>query len=112
MKEIKEHWYRYVFGLLIGLAGVLLVSFCTPKLLHPQIQETSCKGNCAKYLKISKDSLHELIAVFDNSVRDIKNIDEKINSINTRINDFYIFAGILITLLLVINVSVYIKTAS
>jgi uncharacterized membrane protein len=37
------------------------------------------------------------------------NMPEVVNSLHSRINDFYIFAGIVITLLLAINVGVYIK---
>ena len=36
-------------------------------------------------------------------------VNSAVNSLHTRINDFYIFAGIVITLLLAINVGVYIK---
>jgi hypothetical protein len=35
--------------------------------------------------------------------------DAAMNAIHTRINDFYIFAGIVITLLLAINVGVFIR---
>lgn len=35
--------------------------------------------------------------------------DEQIVSINKRIDDFYIFAGIIITLLLAINIAVYVN---
>lgn len=37
------------------------------------------------------------------------NINESVASLHSRINDFYIFAGIVITLLLAINVGVYIR---
>lgn len=36
-------------------------------------------------------------------------INSAVNSLHTRINDFYIFAGVVITLLLAINVGVYVK---
>jgi len=36
-------------------------------------------------------------------------MNEVVNSLHTRINDFYIFAGIVITLLLAINVGVFIR---
>lgn len=36
-------------------------------------------------------------------------IDAAISTLHTRINDFYIFAGIVITLLLAINVGVFIR---
>lgn len=36
-------------------------------------------------------------------------VKEAVSSLHSRINDFYIFAGIVITLLLAINVGVYIK---
>jgi hypothetical protein len=37
-------------------------------------------------------------------------VNEAVSSLHSRINDFYIFAGIVITLLLAINVGVYVKT--
>ncbi len=37
------------------------------------------------------------------------NMTEAVSSLHSRINDFYIFAGIVITLLLAINVGVYVK---
>ena len=36
-------------------------------------------------------------------------INDAVSSLHSRINDFYIFAGIVITLLLAINIGVYIK---
>jgi hypothetical protein len=36
-------------------------------------------------------------------------INDAVSSLHTRINDFYVFAGIVITLLLTINLAVYIK---
>jgi len=54
-----------------------------------------------------------LIAVYVTNTRAlvIPNTDmpEVVSSLHTRINDFYIFAGIVITLLLAINVGVFIR---
>ena len=37
------------------------------------------------------------------------NVDSAVNALHSRINDFYIFAGIVITLLLAINVGVFVN---
>jgi hypothetical protein len=42
-------------------------------------------------------------------VIDDSSVDATMSAIHTRINDFYIFAGIVITLLLAINVGVFIR---
>lgn len=38
--------------------------------------------------------------------------DEKLNSLNKRIDDLYVFAGVVVTLMLAINVSVYVRAAN
>ena len=62
-------------------------------------------------LKYKSDSLQIATALIDlkekNSV-----LTEQLNSINTRFNDLYILGGIIITLLLAINVSVYVKASN
>jgi uncharacterized membrane protein len=54
-----------------------------------------------------------LIAVYVTNTKALiiasPDMPEGINSLHSRINDFYIFAGIVITLLLAINVGVYVK---
>jgi hypothetical protein len=55
-----------------------------------------------------------LIVVYVTNARALEitavNVNEAVSSLHTRINDFYIFAGIVITLLLAINVGVFIRT--
>jgi hypothetical protein len=54
-----------------------------------------------------------LIAVYVTNgnalVVNIAKVNEAVSSLHSRINDFYIFAGIVITLLLAINVGIYVK---
>lgn len=54
-----------------------------------------------------------LIAVYVTNAKALvitmPDVNEAMSSLHSRINDFYIFAGIVITLLLAINVGVYIK---
>lgn len=54
-----------------------------------------------------------LVVVYVTNTRalaiDVPETDASINALHTRINDFYIFAGIVITLLLAINVGVFIR---
>ena len=57
------------------------------------------------YDKIEKDKISELMLLN-------YTIEEKLNSVNKRIDDLYIFGGIIITLLLAINVGVYVKAES
>ena len=54
-----------------------------------------------------------LIAVYVTNAKvlviEVDDVNAAVTALHTRINDFYIFAGIVITLLLAINVGVYIK---
>lgn len=112
MQELKKNWYRYLTGISLGIVCFLFMTCLSPNLLKDKIVERTCKGECLGYLKMPTDSLHKLISILDNATNNTSSIDEKFNSLNTRLNDFYIFSGILITLLLAINISVYIKAAS
>ncbi len=120
IKDFKSHWYRYFLGSLLGTIIILLVfCFYTNKVLLSKDEgincnkcSKKCSKNCLHYLNISRDSLTNLISIFKKETKNITELDEKIASLNSRINDFYIFAGIVITLLLAINVSVYIKTSN
>jgi hypothetical protein len=66
---------------------------------------------------------HEMITIKnpklsdpDNVIIDMKvaitSLEEKISAMHTRFEDLYIFAGIIITLLLAINVTVYVRAES
>jgi hypothetical protein len=54
-----------------------------------------------------------LVAVYVTNTKALvvtaQDVNDAVTSLHSRINDFYIFAGIVITLLLAINVGVYIK---
>jgi hypothetical protein len=54
-----------------------------------------------------------LIVVYVTNARALEitavNVNEAVSSLHTRINDFYIFAGIVVTLLLAINIGVFVR---
>jgi|GEM_PF-1866525 len=112
LKEIDKHWYRYFFGICLGVIVLLATISLYDNYVFTQRVKNTCDKSCLTCLSVSKDSLHKLISVFKAGTKNVTEFDEKINSINARINDFYVFSGIIITLLLAINVSVYIKTSN
>lgn len=59
-------------------------------------------GACCVLIAVYVTNNHALVITSSS-------MNEVVNSLHTRINDFYIFAGIVITLLLAINVGVYVK---
>jgi len=57
-----------------------------------------------------------LVAVYVTNTKALvvtaQDVNDAVTSLHSRINDFYIFAGIVITLLLAINVGVYVKASA
>ena len=78
---------KYLIGFLAGVFFILLVCFVY----------------CKFFLS---DTSIEYYSFHDNSAL----VDEKIKFVNKRIDDFYILGGIIITLLLAVIASVYIRT--
>jgi len=99
--------YKILFGILFGVFLTLSVTF-----LWRTYWLRDYVSNLPKIEKISDTSK---IAI-QQSIMQIKlssaNFDEKFISINKRLDDFLVFGGIIITLLLAITVSVYLKTES
>jgi hypothetical protein len=84
---------RYlVTSLLSGLAGAVVVLVVQ---LFNLIQGSTVPAN-------------EFHVICDNH----EQIEARIDSLQTRIDDMYVFAGLVVTLLLAINVGVYVKAAN
>ncbi|MBI5402583.1 MAG: hypothetical protein HY959_04230 [Ignavibacteriae bacterium] len=93
---------KFLFGILVGVLSLLIVIFIYDKIF--------IDNNTPIYLKKSKDSTLTLNNVDFTSLNNI--FEEKLYSINKRIDDILIFGGIIITLLLAINISVFVKAAN
>lgn len=96
---------KYLFGALIGILILLIiVSF------YREIFMVEKYKNIPILLKTSKINEKDNLLI-DYKI-ELSNIEEKIISINKRIDDLCIFGGIIVTLLLAINVSVYVNAES
>jgi hypothetical protein len=93
-----------LLGIMIGIFLAVSISFVYDVFLlsHKTFQSYSPLAN-------DTSEIH-------NNIRDLKtaniNNEEKIGSLNKRFDDLLIFGGIIITLLLAINLTVYVKTES
>lgn len=97
---------KIFFGIFVGIAVSLLGVFIFSKLGSKSIEQKI--NNTYSYIKdiYQPADLKEKIEAFQ---KKSEITDEKINTINTRFNDMYVLGGVIITLLLGINISVYIR---
>jgi hypothetical protein len=111
IKSLNTMWKAFfgaIFGLFVFL--IILLAFHKPLVNRyfldiSQENPTSNVSNNLFTNNISPDSVTAMRT-------QIPNIDERFNSINKRFDDFFIMAGIIITLLLAINVGIYVNTDS
>ena len=109
LAELGRNWARYLVGIVLGMAVVLL--------MHVAYKSTGLHDgfNYVVYdIKYNKDSVKNLVFVPApvSKERDIEALEGKVNTLNARFNDLYVFAGAVVTLLLAINISIYIKAGN
>lgn len=98
---------KLTLGILIGFGItilILLVDRCISPAPYEYIREMYKFQNDS--MEITKDEVEK--SLIELRITD-QNIEEKINSLDKRIDDILIFGGIIITLVLAINVGVYVK---
>ncbi len=95
---------KYLWGIIIGIAIAVSIIFIYDVFLlsHESFQS---------YSHLSNDSTELLNSIKDLKVTTFSN-EEKMSSLNKRFDDLLIFGSIIITLLLAINVTVYVKAES
>jgi len=102
--DAVANFLKILLGVIIGIAAV--ISFLIVYRawgLHNMIQAPVCLGKS----DTTKDALIQIV----NQLKITNlNYQEKFDSINKRLDDFLLFGGLIITLLLAISVSVYFKT--
>ena len=101
---------KYLFGALIGILIFLTIYFCYRKIFLVERFDYSHYKNYSILAFPPKTVLGDSLSI-DYKIA-LSNAEEKINSLNKRIDDLYIFGGIIITLLLAINVAVYVNAES
>jgi hypothetical protein len=101
---MKGHGDKYLLGAIGGLCLFLLLCLFYRHLFLPPSKPE-------KYL-----NYHNFIDTPTGAIRadssDYSVTDSKIGALHSRFNDLYIFGGVIVTLLLAINVSVYVKTSN
>ena len=97
---------RLLVGILVGISITLTLTF-----LHRTYWLRDYVFNPISFEKIdtSKVSMAQSFLQIKNAQ---SNYEEKFSSIGKRLDDFLVFGGVVITLLLAITVSVYLKTES
>jgi hypothetical protein len=107
MKTIWQVSLGTVFGL--SLFFTVLLIFHRPIVeryfLDITLEKIRNEQNVLLSSKVQLDSIRSTNQLFTN-------YDERIISMNKRFDDFYIMAGIIITLLLAINIAIYVNTDS
>lgn len=103
---------KSILHVLLGIILTILVYFCYTKIILSEnirtVQKQTFLIDTITH-KIQKDS-NSVVAKINYEIQtEVLTINERINSINKRFDDLYIFGGIIITLLLAITLSVYIK---
>ena len=101
---------KYLLGALIGIFFFLAIYFGYRKILLAERFDYSHYKNYSILAFPPNTPLSDSLSIDYKIV--LSNLEEKINSINKRIDDLYIFGGIIITLLLAINVAVYVNAES
>jgi len=96
--------YKILFGL---LAGIMLTITCTFVYRTYWLRDYATKPVFTRMVDTAKINYQQ--SIFQLNVVNA-NLDEKISSFNKRMDDFLVFGGIIITLLLAVTVSVYLKT--
>ena len=95
---------KILIGIIIGIFATVAISFLYRTCwLHDYL---------ANPIQIEKsDTTKNALLTAVNQIKSAHaNIEEKFSSINKRLDDFLVFGGIIITLLLAVTVSVYLKT--
>ena len=110
MKEIIDNCWRYLFGILLGVALLLFVIAVWPNTINKVNDKVLVVDTTQIPISLKEINDKEIFSTVSNLKTESSVNEEKLNSFNSRLGDFYIFIGILVTLLLAINVSVYIKT--
>lgn len=102
---------KIIFGIICGVLLSLLLYFCY--YLGKQKREDTVYFAMEKVASIvnekSKFKSANTSELMEEKLKNAVN-EEKINTLNTRFNDLYVLGGIIVTVLLAINLGVYIKT--
>lgn len=97
---------KTLLNFVLGICATLFVMFIYRTILLEKTTPYSININ-------TSDSLEKVkIESFIRDLEKSENVVEKLSSTNKRIDDILIFGGIIITLLLAINVGVYVKAES
>lgn len=94
---------KILLGVLIGILATIILLFCERKLVNPYYVVTVPKfiTDTTKRVALPEETINASKLSFT--------LEEKSSYINKRIDDILIFCGIIITLLLAINISVFVN---
>lgn len=102
---------KFIFGIIIGILLLLILYFCFN--LGKEKREDTVFFRMEKVISIvnekSKFKSESTSELMEQKLKNAIN-EERINTLNTRFNDLYVLGGIIVTVLLAINLGVYIKT--
>jgi len=98
---------KAIFGSFVGLVIFLLILL----IFHKPIIDRYVY-DIKPFMIVNKDST-KMVKVNENTISDefkinIAILDEKINSLNKRFDDLYILSAVIVTLLLAINIGIFI----
>jgi len=95
---------KILSGVIIGFFLAFTLSFLYKTYW---LRDYVCSSNSIEKIDTSKSSMASCVY----QIKSLHgNYEEKFSSINKRLDDFLVFGGVIITLLLTITVSVYLKT--
>ena len=101
---------KYLLGAVIGIFILLTIIFCYRKIFVIDRYNGFYYKSISVLVSPSKTNDKDTLLI-DYKIA-LSNLEERNNSTNKRIDDLYIFGGIIITLLLAINISVYVNAES
>jgi hypothetical protein len=101
---------KYLLGALIGIFIFLAIYFSYRKIFLVERFDYSHYKNSSVLAFPPKTALNDSLSTDYKIV--LSNLEEKNSSINKRVDDLLIFGGIIITLLLAINIAVYVNAES